>query len=84
MTIGTIKVVLWNIIPVLITIIFGEKNFYLAVDVDNNGRQTIRTKITSLDKFVNGNPFVKILSKAQEMIETVQKLNPPKYISSKR
>ncbi|KAI3449950.1 hypothetical protein Pfo_006615 [Paulownia fortunei] len=78
---GKMKAILRNIIPILIAKIFGEKNFYVAVDVDQQHQSKSNMKIVSLDKLLNRNPILKIFSKTQEMIERIVNLDPPKYIS---
>ncbi|XP_051142254.1 linoleate 13S-lipoxygenase 3-1, chloroplastic-like [Andrographis paniculata] len=79
---GQLNVVFRNIIPVVISLIFGEENFYLAVEVNKEqARSKTKIKFASLDDSLNGNPIVQILRGIQEIIEGSLNLNPPKYIS---
>ncbi|KAL0419585.1 UNVERIFIED_CONTAM: Linoleate 13S-lipoxygenase 3-1, chloroplastic [Sesamum radiatum] len=78
---GRKNAILGNIIPLLIAKIFGEKNFYVAVDADNQHKNKSKMTIVSLDKLLDKNPILKILSNIQEAIERMFKLDPPKYIS---
>ncbi|XP_011080330.1 linoleate 13S-lipoxygenase 3-1, chloroplastic-like [Sesamum indicum] len=78
---GRKNAILRNIVPLLIAKIFGEKNFYVAVDADNQHKNKSKMTIMSLDKLLNKNPILKILSNVQEVIERTFNLDPPKYIS---
>ncbi|XP_051142252.1 linoleate 13S-lipoxygenase 3-1, chloroplastic-like isoform X2 [Andrographis paniculata] len=79
---GQMNLLLRNIIPTVIAQIFGEENFYLAVEVDSEqGRSKTKIKVASLDKVLNGNPFLNILRGAHDIIEGSFNLDPPKYIS---
>ncbi|XP_051142255.1 linoleate 13S-lipoxygenase 3-1, chloroplastic-like [Andrographis paniculata] len=71
-----------NRIPGLIAQIFGEENFYLAVEVNKEqARSKTKIKFASIDESLNGNPILQILRGIQEIIEESLNLNPPKYIS---
>ncbi|KAL0371120.1 UNVERIFIED_CONTAM: Linoleate 13S-lipoxygenase 3-1, chloroplastic [Sesamum angustifolium] len=63
---GRKNAILGNIIPLLIAKIFGEKNFYVAVDADNQHKNKSKMTIVSLDKLLDKNPILKILSNIQE------------------